>query len=412
MASRSNISNKSINSTKNPVSSRLRSQSESAASISKNKHTTPSKNEKAANQSMKPSPNLSDTPSSSRVCDVCKGIEDFRSLKLNEVIAEFESKIEELTNSLNNNSSMLNHALDTIKHFILHTEPCETNNFFSKTYDKISAVSSDIHDLSNYVTKLDTIEELVNKMIDNVLSNSLPASEPHSCKRLENLELICGELTRKMDNFNFKPLNPTLTIDTEPKIPRTVTPPQPHPNPKACIVLGDSNTKHISLSRNTLESHRVPTYLIEDIDPHQCIGYKKIWIHVGTNNIKTINCKDMDDVKKHFNTLISKLDIIRNLCPHSKILVSPILPTAIPALNHRALLFNKLLFSKPNWFTTLDFNLFCGADGNLMTIYRCYNNPRDKIHLGSLGIQILTSKAKHCLSLLDNRSYASAVRQY
>ena len=120
MASCSNISNKSINSTKNPVSSRLCSQSESAASISKNKHTTPSKNEKAANQSMKPNPNLSDTPSSSRVCDVCKGIEGFRSLKLNEVIAEFESKIEELTNSLNNNSSMLNHALDTIKHYSAH----------------------------------------------------------------------------------------------------------------------------------------------------------------------------------------------------------------------------------------------------------------------------------------------------
>ena len=127
---------------------------------------------------------------------------------------------------------------------------------------------------------------------------------------------------------------------------------------------------------------------------------------------KNHKCKGMDDVKKHFNTLISKLDIIRNLCPHSKIKASPILPTAIPALNHRALLFNKLLFSKPNWFTTLDFSLFCGADGNLMTIYRCYNNPRDRIHLGSLGIQILTSKAKHCLSLLDNRSYASAVRQY
>ena len=126
-----------------------------------------------------------------------------------------------------------------------------------------------------------------------MLSNSLPASEPHSeiSKSLENLELICSELTRKMDNFNFRPLHPTFAINTEPKIPRTVTPPQPHPDPKACIILWDSNTKHISLSSNTLESHRVPTYLIDDIDPHQCIGYKKIWIHVGTNNIKTINAK-------------------------------------------------------------------------------------------------------------------------
>ena len=150
----------------------------------------------------------------------------------------------------------------------------------------------------------------------------------------------------------------------------------------------------------------------------------------------------MDDVKKHFNTLMSELDTIRNLCPHFKLIVSPILPTAIlptailptailptailptailptpilltaiAALNHRALMFNKLLFSKPNWFITLDFNQFCGSDGNLMSTYRCYNNQHDRIHLGSLGIQILTSKAKHCLTLTDTRSYASAVRQY
>ena len=120
----------------------------------------------------------------------------------------------------------------------------------------------------------------------------------------------------------------------------------------------------------------------------------------------------MDDVKKHFNTLMNKLDTIRNLCPHSKLIVSPILPTAIAALNRRALMFNKLLFSKPNWFITLYFNLFCGSDGNLMSISRCYNNQHDRIHLGSLGIQILTSKTKHCLTLTDTRSYASAVRQY
>ena len=171
-----------------------------------------------------------------------------------------------------------------------------------------------------------------------------------------------------------------------------------------------------------------------------------------TNNIKSIHCRNMDDVKKHFNTLMSKLDTIRNLCPHSKLIVSPILPTAIlptailptailptailptpilltailptailptailptaiAALNHRALMFNKLLFSKPNWFITLDFNLFCRSDGNLMSIYRCYNNQHDRIHLGSLGIQILTSKAKHCLTLTDTRSCASAARQY
>ena len=39
-------------------------------------------------------------------------------------------------------------------------------------------------------------------------------------------------------------------------------------------------------------------------------------------------------------------------------------------------------------------------------------NREDKIHFGSLGIKILTSKIKHCFSHLDHRSYASAAKQY
>ena len=414
----SNISTRSIPLKKNPAPYRTRSQSESAAVVDKNKQLTP-KHDKSAAHSTKFSTPLSDTPSTSQVCDICKGIQDLRSFKLKEVVAEFESKIEaykDLTNSLDNNSSTLNHALDTIKHFIMRTEPNDIDTFFSKTNEKISALSENIYDLSKYVTKLDSLEEFVNKKIDNVLSNSLTISEPNSevIKRLDNLESICGELKSKIDKFNIKPFNHLPTLNTETNTSRTSTPASlhPHPNSKTCIILGDSNTKYVSLASNSLDAHRVPTFLIEDIDPHKCIGYKKIWIHVGTNNIKSIHCRNMDDVKKHFNTLMSKLDTIRSLCPHSKLIVSPILSTAIAALNRRGLMFNKLLFSKPNWFITLDFNLFCGSDGNLMSIYRCYNNQHDRIHLGSLGIQILTSKAKHCLTLTDTRSYAAAVRQY
>ena len=212
---------------------------------------------------------------------------------MKEVVAEFESKIEaykDLTNSLNNNSSTLNHALDTIKHFIMRIEPNDIDTFFSKTNEKISALSENIYDLSKYVTKLDSLEEFVNKKIDNVLSNSLTISEPNSevIKRLDNLKSICGELKSKIDKFNVKPFNHPPTLNTETNTSRTSTPASLHPNPKTCIILGDSNTKYVSLVSNSLDAHRVPTFLIEDIDPHKCIGYKKIWIHVGTNNIKSI----------------------------------------------------------------------------------------------------------------------------
>ena len=328
----SNISTRSIP-LKNPAPYRIRSQSESAAVVDKNKQLTP-KHDKSAAHSTKFSTPLSVTPSTSRVCDICKGMQDLRSFKLKEVVAEFESKIEaskDLTKSLNNNSSTLNHALDTIKHFIMRTEPNDIDTFFSKTNEKISALSENVYDLSKYVTKLDSVEEFVNKKIDNVLSNSLTISEPNSevIKRLDNLESICGELKSKIDKFNVAPFNHPPTLNTETNTSRTSTPASlhPHPNPKTCIILGDSNRKYVSLASNTLDAHRVSTFLIEDIDPYKCIGYKKIWVHVGTNNIKSIHCRNMDDVKKHFNTLMNKLDTIRNLCPHSKLIVSPILPT-------------------------------------------------------------------------------------
>ena len=98
------------------------------------------------------------------------------------------------------------------------------------------------------------------------------------------------------------------------------------PNPNTCLILGDSSTKYIKIDDDLLSSHRIPTYLIEDIDPNVCAGYKKIWVHVGTNNIKTIRCSNTNDIHRHFNNFIHKLDIIRSMCPHSKIIVSSIPP--------------------------------------------------------------------------------------
>ena len=180
------------------------------------------------------------------------------------------------------------------------------------------------------------------------------------------------------------------------------------------LICFDSNTKYIKLDNEQLISHRVPTYLIEDIDPNLCAGYKKIWIHVGINNMKSIRCSNTNDIHRHFNNFMFKLNNIRSICPHSKIIISPIPPTAIPALNKRSIIFNKLLFSRDYFFTTMNFNMFCGPDGKLMDIYRCYNNKDDKIHFGSLGIKILTSKIRHCFSIstIDHRSYASVAKQY
>ena len=436
----------------------LRTKSESSATSTAKEeiYATPLKPE--------PSPKVT-TPStpSHKICNICKGMEDLRSLNLKNAILEFTGKIEiirELTKSFHNNSSTLDHALDTIKHFIVRVEPDKLNNCFAKIDSGIHSLRNDVASLpsvaylegridsldgklsnmakldtrieamehrlaelsnsssklvviddklpslNNYIAKLDSIEQCVNDRVRRIssMSNSNDLTE-----HISRLESLCSQLSRKIELTNQQHGNATpssINIQSNPVID------SPVPNPNTCLIIGDSNTKHIKLDDNQITSQRIPTYLIEDIDPNLCIGYKKIWIHVGTNNIKTIRCSNTKDVYRHFDTLMYKLNVIRSLCPHSKIVVSPIPPTAVLALNYRAIVFNRLLLSQRRFFSTMDFNMFCGNDGKLMDIYRCYMSREDKIHFGSLAIKILTSKIKHCFSHLDHRSYASAAKQY
>ena len=102
--------------------------------------------------------------------------------------------------------------------------------------------------------------------------------------------------------------------------------------------------------------------------------------------------------------------LLTSFCPYAKVVVSPILPTGIYALNQRAIMFNRMLFSRAKWFDTLQFGEFCGEDGKLSKRFRCYSNGRDNIHLGAVGIQVLISMIKHAFSFTDNRSYACAVK--
>ena len=141
-----------------------------------------------------------------------------------------------------------------------------------------------------------------------------------------------------------------------------------------------------------------------------CIGYTKVWIHVGINSLKSIRCGGPSDVRKHFDLFMSKIERIGMLSPNTTVIVSPILPTAIKVLNDRACYFNMLLFSINRWWLELDFSIFADANNMLRNFYRCYNNPMDKIHLGSKGLRELESMILKRTSLVDTRSYSSVVR--
>ena len=140
---------------------------------------------------------------------------------------------------------------------------------------------------------------------------------------------------------------------------------------------------------------------------------------------------------------MNKLGAIRNLCPETKIYVSPILPCAIPGLNDRAAQFNSLLFSVRNiwcqehmvsgtygvrniwcqehmvsgtygvrniWWSELKFNNFCCREtGMLARQFRSFKNRGDKIHLGMRGINALERALLCELNKVNGRLYSAVV---
>ena len=185
----------------------------------------------------------------------------------------------------------------------------------------------------------------------------------------------------------------------------------------ATIIVGDSNTKHLKFGSgkktfgDKIPGKRVEAFVIDQIDPQQCEGYRNVFIHCGINNIK----KSGSIVEECVEQLTSKLGKICDLCPNSKITVSPVLPTKSSWLNSRALLFNQLLFrycdQNPR-IGTLDFNSFVGSDGLLADTLGRYQDPGDAIHLGSTGIFRLSRLIAHKLqgNPTDGRSYSDVVQ--
>ena len=181
-------------------------------------------------------------------------------------------------------------------------------------------------------------------------------------------------------------------------------------NRHSILILGDSNTKHIKLS-GAYNIVRAPTFLIQDIGPALCKGFGRVWIHCGINNLKYNRCTSYSGVKEIFKLFMSKLGAIRNICPDTKIYVSPILPCAIPGLNDRAGWFNSLLFSvKHIWWNELKINGFCcSKTGMLVQQFRSFRNRGDKIHLGMHGIRALECALLSELNKVNGRLYSSVV---
>ena len=224
-----------------------------------------------------------------------------------------------------------------MRHFISTFQPDSAANTLTKTsnnvdriLDKVEGVDNRLADISNYITKLDDLEKLVNEKIQSVnVPSTHCKADTDLTARISDVESLITQLNEKLDSINTIP---TARYSYSRYSNNGHNPSQqapPNPSNRSLLIIGDSNTQYINIDDAANTSVRIPTMLIEDINPMNCRGYKKIWLHVSINSMKSTHCRGPDDVVRHFHCFMNKLRTIQSICPYSRIIVSPILPTNI-----------------------------------------------------------------------------------
>ena len=347
-------------------------------------------------------------PKTSFICEVCRSTSSslnsnslnvsssvFPNVKLN----EFDRQINLLLNNLECKNELISNQISRIASAISGHKAIVNalERGISDIANKLNNVSSKLSPFESFVSSSSNV--MLNKpSSSNVTLNksSLPA---YPYESFPNIACASSSVSH-----NMAAKVPYHEVNAPSSRPVTSIP------PRKCslLVVGDSNTKYIKFPN--ISCHRVSTYLIEDTNPSMCIGHAKVWLHVGINNLKSIRCSGLNDVHKAFELLMHKIEQIGRLSPNTTVIVSPILPTGVSILNDRASAFNKLLFSTRRWFLTLNFSSFADRYSMFDRNYRCYNNPRDKIHLGSQGIRLLERLITQRTFVVDARSYRAVVQ--
>ena len=196
------------------------------------------------------------------------------------------------------------------------------------------------------------------------------------------------------------------------------------------IIIGDSNTHNISFYNKNLNNKSdlgrdiygkvVKAFTIDEINPHDAIGYKNIIVQVEINNLKRkfANEYGVIDIDSTFDSWLHKIIDIKQICPSSRIIISLVMPTKIRELNDTAKQFNYRIFSCKNKFwDCLGFDSFLGENGllddNLGRYFSAVTVRRDRIHLGKLGISRLSLMIREAVlyprQVVDRRLYSSVV---
>ena len=194
-------------------------------------------------------------------------------------------------------------------------------------------------------------------------------------------------------------------------------------NHNRTIILGDSNTKGVKFGEEkfgevnfekehwqgtlgpSIPGKRIDAFIIDQIDPIECIAYNNIVVHCGINNIKSRHIDADRDLRDLYTQFKSKIEDIRQVNRKSRILISPILPTRLPGLNRKALFFNKLIFDD-----LLTSNLhveIINGYGDMLGEDECLNiqlaRYHDYLHLNASGVRHMAKCIKDIILIKKRR---------
>ena len=185
---------------------------------------------------------------------------------------------------------------------------------------------------------------------------------------------------------------------------------------RSTVVIGDSNTEHLNFGTGprsfgfNMPGQRIKAAKIADINPLDCTGYSNVILHTGLNDLKPYRT----NIPALAEELISKIEIIRTICPKAKVTVNPILPTMLHSLNTKAMEFNAILanyidsFPANNKLKQLNCRDFLDESSNLMKEDLRRYRRRDDFHIGSNGYFLLSKLIRERVrgARVNSTSYA------
>ena len=172
-------------------------------------------------------------------------------------------------------------------------------------------------------------------------------------------------------------------------------------NKRSLLITGDSNTKNITFGSGkgkvgeTYPGKWKKAARIKDIDPASCIGYSNVVIVCGTNDLRDEYIRDDRDIVKLVDLMRSKLTLINQVSPSTKVFVCPVLPTRREKMNRGIVRYNTLCEEMIiNCFGCVRFPGVWQFLDNKGLLSLKLTRSNDDIHLNDKGIALLVRKFK------------------